>query len=211
MRLFCHINGLGGVYSIEHRMRRSPVAVTINNVKDRTNQSEDESTDFEALFQKHWNRVYAVLFRLVGNHAEAEDLALEVFWKLYRTPPKNSSSRNISGWLYRVATNLGYNALRSAKRRSRYEQEAGYKELVDNKPTDPAVEAERTMQREQVQQVLAKIKPRSTKLLVLRHSGLSYAEIAAALDVSHGSVGTFLTRAEREFAKVYSAEFGNDV
>jgi RNA polymerase sigma-70 factor (ECF subfamily) len=211
MRLFCHINSLSGVYRIEHRKRRSTVAVTINNVKERTSQSKDKSTDFEALFQKHWNRVYAVLFRLVGDHAEAEDLALEVFWRLYRTPPKNNSSKNISGWLYRVATNLGYNELRSTKRRSRYEQEAGYKELVDNKPLDPSAEVERTMQREQVRQILVKMKPRSAKMLVLRHSGLSYAEIAVTLDVSLGSVGTMLARAEREFAKIYLAEFGNEI
>jgi RNA polymerase sigma-70 factor (ECF subfamily) len=50
---------------------------------------------------------------------------------------------------------------------------------------------------------LASIKPRSAKLLILRHSGFSYAEIADALQISPGSVGTLLARAEREFKKKF--------
>jgi RNA polymerase sigma-70 factor (ECF subfamily) len=54
-----------------------------------------------------------------------------------------------------------------------------------------------------VRRVLAELKPRDTKLLVLRHSGLSYKELAVALDLSPGSIGSLLTRAERAFAKRY--------
>jgi RNA polymerase sigma-70 factor (ECF subfamily) len=48
------------------------------------------------------------------------------------------------------------------------------------------------------------MKPRSAQLLILRHSGLSYAEIASAIEVSPNSVGTLLARAEREFEEQYS-------
>ncbi len=43
--------------------------------------------EFEALFLQHYSRVYGVLYRLVGNKTEAEDLALETFWKLWDQPP----------------------------------------------------------------------------------------------------------------------------
>jgi RNA polymerase sigma-70 factor (ECF subfamily) len=55
-----------------------------------------------------------------------------------------------------------------------------------------------------VHAVLIAMKPSSAQILLLRHSGLSYAEVAAALDVSSGSVGTLLARAEKEFQQLYT-------
>jgi RNA polymerase sigma-70 factor (ECF subfamily) len=54
------------------------------------------------------------------------------------------------------------------------------------------------------------MKPRAAQLLILRHSGLSYADIAAALGVAPGSVGTLLARAEKEFERRYRAVEGSD-
>ncbi len=166
--------------------------------------AQDTGSSFEAIFNEHWPRVYGVIFRLVGEGAEAEDLALDTFWRLHRRPPGDLS--NLGGWLYRVATNLGLNALRARKRRVRYEEEAGKMRLDYGTASDPAVEVERSEERRRVRQVLAKLKPRSAKLLVLRYSGLSYEEIAATLGLSPSSVGTMLVRAEREFEKRYQQE-----
>jgi RNA polymerase sigma-70 factor (ECF subfamily) len=170
----------------------------------KTAHAESQSPDFEALFQQHWSRLCAVLYRLVGDWAEAEDLALETFVKLYRQPP--SANDNPGGWLYRVATNMGLNALRSRQRRSRYEQEAGRLDVEPSQPLDPAAAVESAQEREQVRETLRRMKPRSAQALLLRHSGLSYAEIAAALDVSPASVGTLLARAEQEFEKQYQKQ-----
>jgi RNA polymerase sigma-70 factor (ECF subfamily) len=160
----------------------------------------DESA-FEALFGEHYPRVYAVLFRLVGDRAEAEDLALETFWRLWQNAPRHAD--NLAGWLYRVATHLGYNALRSAKRRAAYENAAGHDALEQNLPPDPAHAAERADERERVRAVLQRMSPRDAQLLVLRHSGLAYKELAAALGVAPNSIGTLLTRAEKEFERLY--------
>ena len=83
------------------------------------------TAEFEAVFLEHWQPICRVLVRLVGDPAEAEDLALETFWQLYRRPPSNDHAQNVGGWLYRVATNLGLNALRARKRRTRHEVQAG--------------------------------------------------------------------------------------
>ena len=168
----------------------------------------EEDASFERLFHEHWSHVYAVVYRLVGDPATAEGLALEVFWRLYEQPPKERDGLN--GWLYRVATNLGYNALRAGERRERYEDAAGRMELVPSPLPDPAEALERAEERAQVRQALARLKPRAAKLLVLRHSGLSYAEVAAALDLSPGSIGTLLARAEKEFEERYRALQGEN-
>jgi RNA polymerase sigma-70 factor (ECF subfamily) len=56
-----------------------------------------------------------------------------------------------------------------------------------------------------VRAALLAIKPRSARILLLRYSGLSYAEIAAALEIAQGSVGTLLARAEKEFEEVFES------
>jgi RNA polymerase sigma-70 factor (ECF subfamily) len=185
------------IYERAKPMIRSPVALTAKQVEGSPTQ--DASAAFEAIFQEHWPRVHAVVYRLVGDSDEAEDLALEAFWRLYRRPPALDDQTGLRSWLYRVATNLGFNALRARKRRRQYEEEAGNRLLANDPSWDPAVEIERAQERQRVRAALARLKPRSAQLLVLRHSGLSYAELATALDVAPGSIGTLLARAEQEF------------
>jgi RNA polymerase sigma-70 factor, ECF subfamily len=171
------------------------------SVKGHSALTSDERT-FETLFLEHYAQVYGVLFRLVGDRAEAEDLTLETFWRLWERAPHNAD--HLGGWLYRVATHLGYNALRAAKRRTSYEVEAGRFRLEHDSPPDPAQEAERRDERARVREVLSRMRPREAQLLILRHSGLAYKEIAAALGVAPGSIGTLLARAEKEFEKLYA-------
>ena len=178
------------------------MAMTLPKSNKVTLQASREATDFEVLFQEHWNRVCGILFRLVGDWDEAQDLALDTFERLYRRPPKDDT--NLSGWLYRVATNRGLNALRARERRAQYEQKAGSLTLEEDQPEDPADILERKQEQARVRTILGLMKPRSVQLLILRHSGLSYAEIASALEVSPNSVGTLLVRAEREFEEQYS-------
>ena len=165
--------------------------------------SRDAESSFEVAFEAHWSQVCKTLRRLVGDPGEAEDLALEVFYRLHRHPPREP--RGLTAWLYRTATNVGLNALRARQRRRRYEEQAGALEMQRANSPDPAAEVERNEERRRVQQVLAQMKPRAARVLALRHSGLSYAEVAAALNVASSSVGTLLARAEKEFERRYRA------
>ena len=143
-----------------------------------------------------------MVFRLVGDGDEAQDLALEAFWRLYNRPP-DLDETGLGGWLYRVATNLGFNALRARRRRWQYEGQAAISALEQSKPQDPALAVEQAQERQRVQAALGSMRSRSARLLVLRYSDLSYAEIAEALGVAPGSVGTLLARAEAEFERCY--------
>lgn len=163
--------------------------------------ARDAETEFEQVFAQHYARVYGVLVRLVGERAEAEDLAVEAFWRLWQRAPARWD--NLGGWLYRVAVRLGYNALRAARRRAGYEVTAGRDALEQAAPPDPALAVEQAQERARVRAVLARLPARSAQLLSLRHSGLSYQEIAAALELAPGSIGTLLARAEAEFEKLY--------
>jgi len=181
------------------------LTITIPSVSTSATPPQSQA-EFEAVFHEYWPRIYQVLYRLTGDPEEAQDLALEVFYRMHQRPPARWDPLTLGGWLYRVATNLGYNALRSWKRRAQYERQAGTQALEDQ--ANPAEQAEQRIERRRVRQVLARMKPRSAELLVLRYSGVSYDEIAAALAVAPGSVGTLLARAEREFEQLYAADGG---
>jgi RNA polymerase sigma-70 factor (ECF subfamily) len=162
----------------------------------------------EAALQKtmdlYWSKVCGTLYNLVGDWDEAEDLALEVFCRLHKQPPAEMSK--VASWLYRVATNIGLNAIRARKRRTKYEEAAGALRVQRTTPVTPDLEVERREDRRRVQTVLAEMRPRYAQLLILRYLGLSYKELAGVLDVATGSVGTLLARAEKEFEERYRAQ-----
>lgn len=194
---------------------KTNISVTTNrasgparDVKQREHTAAAEKPrefDFDRVFLEQYARVYAIVVRIVGDRAEAEDLALETFWQLHRRPPaadRDTASSPYGAWLYRVATNLGLNALRARKRRERYELEAG-QEADTQRGGDPAGEAAAEEERERVRQVLGQMDARQAQLLLLRHSGMSYGDLAAALNLSPNSIGTLLARAQREFERRY--------
>ena len=159
------------------------MAMTLSKRQSKA-ESQDvllEETDLEALFQGQWERLCRLLYRILGDMDEAQDLALEAFVQLYRRSPKDKG--NLGGWLYRVATNLGLNALRARKRRQQYEQQAGEQAIRVSITDDPADAVERREEQHRVRAALGEMKSRSAQILLMRHSGFSYAEIAAAVGV----------------------------
>jgi RNA polymerase sigma-70 factor (ECF subfamily) len=163
------------------------------------------SSAFEALFREHWPHVYRLLCRLVGDPAEAEDLALETFVRLYQRYPLREKDSNPGGWLHRVATNLGLHSIRGWKRREHYELTSGKYALEEAPEARPAEILAQEEERRLVRLALAQMNERQSRLLILRHSGSSYKELAEALDLAPASIGPLLVRAEREFEKQYRA------
>jgi RNA polymerase sigma-70 factor (ECF subfamily) len=170
---------------------------------------------FETIFRTYYQQVFAVAYRLLGSAQEADDVAQEAFLRLYLHPLPAGREHNLAGWLLRVATNLGYNTLRSRKRRE-VREGAPTADLPDrdvpagtNLAELPAA-ADDTAER--VRAALAQLPERQAQLLLLRQAGLSYAELAATLGVAPSSVGTLLARAERAFRQYYgeSEEMNHD-
>ncbi len=168
-------------------------------------QAEEIPGQFEAIFLEHWPHVFGFLLRLVGDHAEAEDLALETFMRLYLRPPGNDPELKIGGWLHRVASNLGLNAIRGWKRRQQHEIEAGRTEISDHVQASPVEILIAREEQKHVRQVLSEMNDKQAQILIMRHSGMAYREIAAALGLSQMSIGPLLYRAEGEFEKRYRA------
>ena len=166
-------------------------------------QASPAARSFDDLFLEHWSSIYRLLVRMVGDPAEAEDLALETFFRLYRHPLKAGEGYNPGGWLYRVATNLALRSIRSFRRREQYEMTAGKDALGDGPEVRPTEIFEKKEDQRLAQQALAKMNSRRAELLIMRYSGMAYKEIARTLDLSPASIGPLLLRAEREFEKIY--------
>ncbi|MCB0075830.1 MAG: sigma-70 family RNA polymerase sigma factor [Anaerolineales bacterium] len=173
----------------------------LNYIGDMSQQSGARHVEFEQLFDAHWMRLYRLLLRVVGDPDQADELALDTFWALHDQRGQIETDA-IGAWLYRVAMNKGLNALRARQRRARYEAEAGHLHLTQT-VRNPITEVERADERAAVRTVLLEMKGRDARLLFLRHSGFSYAELAEVIEVAPGSVGTLLARAEKEFERRY--------
>ena len=173
------------------------------DTRARAHSAASADLSFQELFLEQWSGIYNLLVRMIGDPAEAEDLALETFYRFYKNPPRNEEGSNLRGWLFRVATNLGLHSIRNESRRQQYELEAGKYAMEASAPERPEEVLENKEANHLVRLVLSRMKPRQAELLILRYSGMEYKEIAQALGLAPTSIGPLLLRAEREFAKIY--------
>ena len=158
--------------------------------------------DFESVFHAHYAPVARVIARVTRDPGRAEELAVEVLWKYWRTP--QAQGEQAGGWLYRTAVRTALNELRRRVRSHQYER------LADTTPGAPDPEQVRAAaeEKEQVRNVLAALDSRQAELLLLRSSGLSYAELASALELNPASVGTLISRAQQAFRKEFIKRYG---
>jgi RNA polymerase sigma-70 factor (ECF subfamily) len=155
-------------------------------------------TDLDFVFRRDYAVVVGVAARVLGSQDQAEDVAQEVFLSFGRTKIPADEAR---GWLCVAAAHTALNTLRSGRRRTAREQAVPAEVAVPDIADTVVTREERT----RVRDALAKLPRKQATALVLRHSGLSYAEVAAALDMSPGSVGTTVRRAESSLRKELSS------
>lgn len=160
--------------------------------------------ELEAVFCAQYDRIARVIARVVRNHARAEELAVEVFLKLWKN--RRAQGEKAEGWLYRTAVRTALNEVRSESRRGRYERLFG---LPRGTPTPEEIHAT-AEETERVRGVLRVMAPKQAELILLRSQGLSYEELASALELNPASVGTLLSRAQQAFRKEYVRRYGDE-
>ena len=152
---------------------------------------------FEALFTAEYARVVRIANRVLADPHEAEDVAQEVFIDFHRL--HSGTAHYAPAWLHRAAAHASLNRLRGARRRQKREVAQAMEE--GDKTLDPQRQAELSEDRRRLRQALGRLAPKPAAVLVLRASGLSYAEVAQALGVGIGQIGTLLRRAEATLRK----------
>ena len=200
-----HSERINSLKIMQHESDLPLMKLRKSGTKTLESAEDNSSASFEEQFNQHWGLIYRLLFRMIGDSAEAEDLALEAFYRLHQRKPDAGREFNVAGWLVRVATNLGLQSIRAFKRREQYELKAGKNALEAAPENRPAEIAARKEEHLLAKMALAQMNPRQSELLVMRYSGMAYQEIASAMNLSPTSVGPLLLRAEREFEKRYRA------
>jgi RNA polymerase sigma-70 factor (ECF subfamily) len=155
------------------------------------------TADFDRIYREQRRAVERHLVYLTGDRALAEDLAQETFGRLYERglAPDEPALRNPRGWLLTVASNLAYNHFRSESRRAARE-EAALPATTGGDPSDLDAVLD-------VRAALGTLDARDRTVLMLRHTGFSYAKIAEAVGLAPSSVGTILARAQGRFRSAY--------
>ena len=156
-----------------------------------------EPEAFEALFVAEYGRVVGIANRVLADVHEAEDVAQEVFMDFHRL--HSAKAEYAPAWLHRAAAHASLNRLRGARRRQKRELAQAMEE--SDRTLDPQKQAELEEDRRRLRQALGRMAPKPASVLVLRASGLSYAEVAQALGVGIGQIGTLLRRAEATLRK----------
>lgn len=177
---------------------------------------------YEILVQRHMNRVYSIVYRIVCNKEEAEDITQEVFVKVYHGLKKFEQQASFSSWLYRIATNSALDSLDKMKRQqkhtiSRTVSPQNSKEESDPLRFHPAPGAgpeESAIQRELrecISQVLRELDRQDANLLIMRDfNDLSYDEIATLLKVGLSAVKMRIHRARLAFQDLFSRTCGRE-
>lgn len=158
--------------------------------------------EIEVLFRDHHAGLVRYLTRRLGDRDWAEEIAQETFLRALRRPPRE----NGRSWLFAVATNLVRDQARQLATRRRH-LELLAAEARDAEASQPTMEDAmlRAQEARLARQALEALTERDREALLLKEEGLDYGEIAEALELSVGSVGTTLARARRRLAEAYEA------
>ena len=158
---------------------------------------------FELLINKYQQKVYALCYRFAGNQEDANDLAQEVFIRLFQSINKFYFKASFSTWLYRVTTNVCLDKMRKRKRNFNvsieepWETEEGYIyiSLADQRYNPEILAAQNDVQNI-VHHAIQQLPGDQRITLMLREiEGFSYTELAQITQVSIGTVKSRLNRA----------------
>jgi RNA polymerase sigma factor (sigma-70 family) len=167
--------------------------------KERSAVPAAVRADLEEVFRRDYQCVVGVAARVLGSRDQAEDVAQDVFLSFGRSSVPAGEAR---GWLCVAAAHTALNLLRSGRRRASREETVAA--AAETTVSDVAEVVLTNDDRRRVRAALARLPRKQAVAVVLRHSGLSYADVAAALGLSPGSVGTTVRRAESALRKELS-------
>ena len=173
---------------------------------EEKNTNITEPEDFQQLYHRYYPVVCRQAAYLLGGTEAAEDVAQEVFCKLYYSPPQEFTG--LGGWLVRVTANLSFNYLKQQKSRKQREHKSGEAEANNVYSLEDRILKNNEVR--VVREILNELNERDRLCLLLKFSGYSYREIAETTGLEKSSVGTILARAQARFKTLFLQKEGGD-
>jgi RNA polymerase sigma-70 factor (ECF subfamily) len=166
---------------------------------------DDDGKAFSELVAAFQHRLVGVMHHLVGSLDEAEDLAQEVFLRVYRTRKNYTPKAKFSTWLFTIANNLALNALRNRQRKPAIPlnvNESGplgprpAEQLVQNRDDAPSTSLQHAELTARIRLAMDKLNERQKMAVILnKFEDMGYAEIAEVMELSPKAVKSLLSRA----------------
>jgi RNA polymerase sigma-70 factor (ECF subfamily) len=194
-------------------MKQSPATVALIRVRWRMDELDErallercrsgDDTAFGELVDRYKDLVFAVVYRMTSDRTQVDDLAQEVFLKVYRGLPYFRGEARLSTWIYRIVQNV------CSQARSRQRPEVPIDRGDDRPPRDPGrpdgAFADLEL-RDRLEKAIAKL-PENSRMLIAAHylQGVQYEALAEALNIPLGTVKTHLYRAKRQLRQLLDA------
>jgi RNA polymerase sigma-70 factor (ECF subfamily) len=167
---------------------------------------------FEELVHLYQDRVYGLCYQLTNNHADAQDLAQEVFIRAYTGLGSFRNEADFGTWLHRIAVNQGININKKQKKNNAISLDAPFKTAegemlreIAATGEDPQEVYEQVEMQKSVRTALDQLSQEHRSILVLREmQGYSYEEIAAIVGCSLGTVKSRINRARQALKEMFS-------
>jgi RNA polymerase sigma-70 factor, ECF subfamily len=197
----------------------------MNDLLDETASNENlmarcgrgDKHAFEILVRRHQRSVLNFIYRFIGDRIEAEDLAQEVFLKVWQSAATYKPTAKFTTWIYRIATNLCINKQKSDRIRRLFmvppsrkeEEDLGNEFSADHATKCPSPE-DLLLVEERKRQILNTIQQLPTNqriaLILKKYEGLSYKEIAGIIGCSVSAVDSLMVRAKRNLRRKFISQ-----
>lgn len=157
----------------------------------------DDDAAFAELVERYKNLVYAMIYRMVPDRSQVDDLAQEVFIKVHRGLPYFRGEARLSTWIYRIVANV------CVQERGRRRELTAREDLPERSAADGAF-AEFEL-RDRLEKAIAQL-PEHYRLLIAAHylKGVQYEALAETLNLPLGTIKTHLYRAKRQLRELMS-------
>jgi len=160
--------------------------------------------DFDSIYEKYYNELYAFTLKQNQLHIEAADLLQDVFAAFYKQLNSGSTLENPRAWLYKVLLNSIRSEYKINQTRIKKNNEiTSFTEFS----TDSSIDFYSTERRRIVENCISQLPANERNLLLLYHKGFSYREISEILNIGYTSVGTCIARATQKLKSILIAQY----
>lgn len=167
---------------------------------------------YAKLFNRYKDTLYYMVYKMVNNKSDAEDLTAEAFDRAFRNLNQYDPKYAFSTWLFSIASNHSIDFLRKHKSKRHAGESQVIEDTIQSTELNPEEVLISQQQIAEIRELLKQLRPEYQNMLELRYfKGYSYTEIAEELEIPLGTVKTQLSRAKAKFGKLIEDQLSESI